>query len=46
MLSLIIQGMYEHIEYERNGSRRRIADDWPAINVSISEMVKVRAACA
>lgn len=45
MLSLLIQRMYEHVEYERNGSRRRVADNRPGTHVSIGEMVKVRAAC-
>lgn len=40
MLPLLIQGMYEHIEYERNGSRRRVADNRPETHVSIGEMVK------
>lgn len=45
MLPLLIQGMYEHVEYERDGSWRSIADDWPATHVSVGEIVKVIAVC-
>lgn len=45
MLSLLIQGMYEHVEYERNGSRRCVADNRPAMHVSVGETVKVTAVC-
>lgn len=45
MLPLLVQGMYEHVEYKRNGSRRSIPNDQPAMHVSVREIVKVIAVC-